>query len=320
MHGGERLDLGYDRLVYALGSRTAVPAQTSTGVIGRTAPAHIAAAEGTASAAGTVGVAGTGGVDELDRGGFGSVDRGDSRLYTAETAAGLAAVMAGRGGRLAVVGGGLTGIEMASELAEAHPGWEVRLVTAGGLAPTLSGAGRAHIRAVLGRLGVRVEENTAVAGTDEIDADAVLWSASMTPNTELATAAGLATDEHGRIRVDSALRAASQPAIVVAGDSGAGWRMACATAMPTGVHAAGTVLREARGEAARPFRLRYLTACISLGRSDALLQPLHNDDRPRDTVLTGRAAVWAKETIVAGTVGTLRRAARHPVVLGMFAM
>lgn len=300
--GGERLTLGYDRLVYALGSRTAVPA-------------HVLAESSSAGS----GSAGSGSAGSSSAGSA-QGDPEASRCYTAETASELARVLADRRGRLAVVGGGLTGIEMASELAESHPGWEIRLLTAGSLAPTLSARGRAHIRVVLERLGVRVEEGTAVSAPDEIDADAVLWSASMMPNTGLAAAAGLELDDRGRIRVDAALRSASHPGIVVAGDAGSGWRMACATAMPTGVHAAGTVLREVRGEAARPFRLRYVTACLSLGRSDALLQPLHTDDRPRGRVLTGRPAVWAKEAIVAGTIGTLRVAARRPSVLRMFAM
>ncbi|MBB4741242.1 NADH dehydrogenase FAD-containing subunit [Actinoplanes octamycinicus] len=214
---GQRLDLGYDRLVYALGSRTRVPALIP--------------------AAG---------------------DAGATPVYTAETAAGLATGMAGRSGRLAVVGGGLTGIEMAAELAEAHPGWQVRLLTAGGLAPTLSEPARRHLRATFDRLGVTVEEGATVDDPRQVDADAVLWSAAMTPATELAAEAGLALDEQGRIRVDAALRSVTRPEIVVAGDAGAGWRMACATAMPTGAHAADTLLREARGAAARPFRLRYV--------------------------------------------------------------
>ncbi|WP_189331451.1 NAD(P)/FAD-dependent oxidoreductase [Actinoplanes ianthinogenes] len=275
---GQHLDLGYDRLVYALGSRTKVPALV---------PA----------------TAGT----------------GTTRVYSAETAADLATRMAGRSGkrngRLAVVGGGLTGIEMATELGEAHPDCEIRLLTAGSLAATLSEPARRHLRSTLDRLGVRVQEDAPVEDPDEVDADAVLWSAAMTPTTGLAAEAGLALDEHGRVRVDAALRSVSHPEIVVAGDAGAGWRMACATAMPTGAHAAGTILQEARGAAAPPFRLKYVLVCMSLGRSDGLVQVLHTDDRPRDLVLTGRPAAWVKERIVSSTIGLLSYAARHPAAL-----
>ncbi|HCA87173.1 MAG TPA: pyridine nucleotide-disulfide oxidoreductase, partial [Streptomyces sp.] len=92
-------ELPYDRLVYALGSRT----DTRGGALGS----------------------------------------GD-RAYTAETAAELRKRLLDGPGSLAVVGGGLTGIELAAELAEGHPGWEVRLLTADEPGAGLSARGRAH--------------------------------------------------------------------------------------------------------------------------------------------------------------------------------
>ncbi|GIH76005.1 NAD(P)/FAD-dependent oxidoreductase [Planobispora longispora] len=259
-------EVEYDRLVYALGSRTASP--------------------------------------------------GGARVYTAETAAGLAAALSGRPGGLAVVGGGLTGIEMAAELAEAHPEWRIRLLTAGRVGPDLSGRGRAHVRAALARLGVRVEEGTAVESPDAIDADVVVWASAMAANTGLAAEAGLELDASGRVRVDEALRSVSHPEVVVAGDACAGLRMACATAMPTGSQAAGTLLREARGDRPGPLRFRYWLKCVSLGRGDGLIQVLSREDEPRDLVLTGRAAAWVKEQVVRSTVRTLRFGARHPAAIG----
>ncbi|MGK5685409.1 NAD(P)/FAD-dependent oxidoreductase [Actinoplanes sp. URMC 104] len=259
--------LPYDRLVYALGSRTAVPARVPA------APA-------------------------------------DGRTFTTETAGLLATAMTGEVRDVAVVGGGPTGVETAAELAEAHPGRRVRLLTDGELMPTISGRGRDHVRAVLRGLGVDVVEGVRVGGPEEVDAGAVLWAASMRPATELAREAGLDLDPAGRIRVDEALRSTSHPDVVVAGDAGAGWRMACATAVPTGAHAADTILREARGEAARPFRQRYFLLCMSLGRRDGLAQLLHPDDRPRSTIVTGRSAAWIKEGIVAGVPKFLLAGAR----------
>ncbi|MGW3568423.1 FAD-dependent oxidoreductase [Streptomyces sp. NPDC000941] len=57
-----------------------------------------------------------------------------------------------------------------------------------------------------------------MAAPEEVDADAVLWAASMTANTELAARAGLDLDTAGRIRVDAALRSTSHPEIYAAGD------------------------------------------------------------------------------------------------------
>src|SRR5262249_46461113 len=60
-----------------------------------------------------------------------------------------------------VVGGGLTGIEVAAELAE--QGRTVRLVCGATLAPSLSAPGRRSVAKRLSRLGVEVLETAAVA-------------------------------------------------------------------------------------------------------------------------------------------------------------
>ncbi|UQA97175.1 FAD-dependent oxidoreductase [Streptomyces halobius] len=224
--------------------------------------------------------------------------------------------MSSRPGQLTVVGGGLTGTEMAAEIAEAHPAWRVRLVTAGQIGPDLSPRGREHVRAALGRPGVRIEEGRTVESPDAVDADAVVSTAAMAPTTELAEKAGLETDATGRIRVDTALRSVSHPEVVAAGDACAGPRMACATAFPTGSHAAGTLLREAYGGRPEPLRFRYWITCVSLGRGDGLIRILRRDDAPRDVVLTGRAAARVQEQAVRSTVRFLRFGARHPAVVG----
>ena len=61
-----------------------------------------------------------------------------SHVFTPESAAELHQRLPdGRtpAGPLAVVGGGLTAIELAAEIAEAQPGWAVRLITAGLVRP-----------------------------------------------------------------------------------------------------------------------------------------------------------------------------------------
>jgi NADH dehydrogenase len=268
--------LGYQRLVYALGSRT--------------------------HDVGKAGVA-------------------PGRVFTAESAADLHQRLLGDPGELAVVGGGLTGIEMVAELAESYPAWRTRLVTGGTIAPGVSDKGRAHIRSVLSRLGVVIEEGHLVAGPDDIDADVVVWSASMVPNTEIAREAGLAVDNGNRITVDSSLRSVSHADVYVAGDAAAAHtpvsgplRMACATALPLGLHAAKSVVRDLSGQEPQALEFSYVGQCMSLGRHDGLLQFVGKDDSPRDRVLTGKAAALVKEQVVRTTVRTLALAARHPRV------
>jgi NADH dehydrogenase len=275
--------LRYDRLVYALGSRTA---GTDAGTW-----ADTGAGPGAASA---------------------------GHVFTPESAAELHKRLLDGPGSLAVVGGGLTGIELAAEIAETQPRWAVRLVTAGLVGAGLSGPGRDHVRRVLAARGVGLDEGHHVAGPGEVDADVVVWAASMTARTELAAAAGLAMTGD-RIAVGPALRSLSHPGIYAAGDAAASaspaagrLRMACATALPTGAHAARAVLADLRGEEAPPLRFRFHIQCISLGRRDGLVQRVHADDSPRRQVLTGRPAAGVKEQIVRSTLGALRLAVRHP--------
>ena len=291
--------LRYDRLVYALGSRTA-----GTGPGGPDVPGTGASGPG---APGT-GARGTGAP------GTGA----SGHVFTPESAAALRKRLLDGPGSLAVVGGGLTGIELAAELAEAEPGWAVRMITAGPVGPGLSGRGRDHVRRVLAARGVRLDEGYRVAGRGDVGADVVVWAASMEARTELASGAGLAL-AGGRIAVGPGLRSVSQPGIYAAGDAAASaspaagpLRMACATALPTGAHAAQAVLADLRGGEPAPLRYRFYLQCISLGRHDGLVQLVHADDSPRGQIITGRPAAAVKEQIVAGTVRTLRLAVRHP--------
>ncbi|MFE1771825.1 NAD(P)/FAD-dependent oxidoreductase [Streptomyces sp. NPDC059008] len=240
--------------------------------------------------------------------------------FTAESAEALHKRLLDGPGRLAVVGGGLTGIEMAAEIAEAHPRWEVRLLTGGEIGGGLSARGRAHVRTALGRLGVHVEEGRHVAGAHDVDADAVLWTAAMRAAGSLAHDAGLDTDPvSGRIRVDAALRSVSHPDVYAAGDAAAArapragaLRMACATALPTGAHAAGAIIAESRGVEPAPLSFAYVIQCVSLGRRDGLVQSVRADDTPRERALTGRPAARVKEQVVRSTLRLLKLTARHP--------
>ncbi|MER5864544.1 FAD-dependent oxidoreductase [Kitasatospora sp. NPDC002040] len=239
--------------------------------------------------------------------------------YPAERAAELAERMrtAPAPGTVAVVGGGPTGIELAAELAEAHPAWKVRIVAAGQVGGWLSPKGLAHVRKVFARLGVQVHDRSAVTAvtpaglrTDQgtIDADLVAWAASMEPR-ELAAEAGLTVAPDGRAVVDAHLRSVSHPEVYVIGDAaravveGVGeLRMSCATAQPMGAYVAGQLT----GKSAKPFGFGYAVHCLSLGRKDGLVQLVHKDDSMKPGALTGTTARLVKSLIVNGVVWTLR--------------
>jgi NADH dehydrogenase FAD-containing subunit len=216
-------------------------------------------------------------------------------------------------GEVVVVGGGLTGIESAAEIAERYPTLRVRLVTAGRLGPGLSERGRTYLRRTFSRLGIAVQEGLRVerveaqalvaANGQSIPFKLCVWAGPFQA-LPLAREAGLAVNTRGQIIIDAAMRSLTSPSIYVAGDSaafapevGIAMRMACATAMPMAAHAADNLYAELVGEPQRPFRFGYVAQCISLGRHDGLLQHVNADDSPTDRIVTGRPAAWIKEAI-----------------------
>lgn len=233
--------------------------------------------------------------------------------------------LAARGGSVVVVGGGLTGIEAAAELAESHPGLRVSLVTSGPLGAGLHDRGRAHLATVFDRLGVIRREHARVVAVEPgrlrlADGsapafDLCLWSAGFRAPT-LARRSGLPCDHRGLVEVDATLRVRAVDGgrsgrIFAAGDaaviaSGPALRMACAVAMPMGVHVAEEIARMVREQPARRFRFAFVTQCISLGRRDGLVQVVDAEDRPTPRIWRGRKARWIKESVCRYTLWMIR--------------
>ncbi|MGW1186163.1 NAD(P)/FAD-dependent oxidoreductase [Streptomyces drozdowiczii] len=230
-------------------------------------------------------------------------------------------------GTVVVVGNGLTGIESAAEIAERYPRLDVVLL--GGEEPgaTMNGRAAAHVRAALDRLGVRVRGGVQVvkvlagsvelAGGESIAADAVLWTGG-TRVAPLAAAAGFEGDGRGRVVTDRALRSVSHPEVYAIGDAAAisqGYGVmhgTCQGGMPTGVHAALSIVRALGGKAPKPFRFGYYHTPVSLGRGDAVVQFTRPDDSPRRICLVGKAAVRYKETVTASPWPTYGRMKKMP--------
>lgn len=224
---------------------------------------------------------------------------------------------------ITVVGGGLTGIETASELAEG--GRPVTLVCGPVLGPSLSKRGRRSVAKRLRRLGVNVLESVAV---EEVRWDAVvltdgvvlpsaatIWTAGFAV-PDLATRSGLHTDPIGRLLTDETLTSIDDERIVAAGDaaapSGQPLRMSCQAAGPLGAQAANTVLSRIAGEAPAALSQAFVGQCISLGRTHATFQMARTDDTPINMFLGGRAAASLKEAICKGTLWSIRREAAKP--------
>jgi NADH dehydrogenase len=226
-------------------------------------------------------------------------------------------------GPVTVVGGGLTGIETASELA--GRGRPVTLVCGGILGPSLSNRGRRSVGKRLRELGVNVLESVAasqvrwdaVVLTDGVvlPSAVTVWTAGFAV-PDLAARSGLSIDALGRLLTDETLTSVDDERIVAAGDaaapSGQPLRMSCQAAGPLGAQAANTVLSRIAGKTPALLNQAFVGQCISLGRANGTVQLARTDDTPVNVVVGGRSAASIKEAICKGTLWAIRREAAKP--------
>lgn len=226
-------------------------------------------------------------------------------------------------GQVTVVGGGLTGIETAAELAER--GRAVTLICGTTLAPTFSAPGRRSIAKWLSRHGVAVFEHDPVA---EVRPDAVVLASGVVRSSALtiwaagfgvpglARVSGLRTDVLGRLLTDETLTSVDDDRVVAAGDaagpSDRPLRMSSYAAGPLGAQAADTVLSRIAGTEPEVLSLAFSGECVSLGRRSAVRQLAGRDDSPVNIYVGGRAGAAVKELICTLGVGKIRREARKP--------
>lgn len=271
--GGE---LGYDTLVYALGSHGA-----DGGVPGVAEHAFDVAARPSALRL----------RERLD-----SLDRRDE------------------GGSVLVVGDGLTGIETATEIAESRPGLSVTLVARGELGAPLSAGARSHLRQTCDRLGISVLEHTSVEAVEParvlcadgtaLASDATVWTAGFAVSP-FAAAGGLEVTENGRIVVDRTMRSVSYPNVYAVGDSahaigdnGRPLPMSCASAGYTGMQATAAIVGRLTSRKIAHTKLAYVGNHISLGRRDGILQMVDEEGQAKPKYMGGRRAARIKAGIV----------------------
>ncbi|WP_030844092.1 NAD(P)/FAD-dependent oxidoreductase [Streptomyces sp. NRRL F-4474] len=282
---GGRGELGYDTLVYALGSRGA-----DHGVPGVAEHAFDIAARPSAMRLRER-------LDSLDSpDGRDGRDRRDAR------------------GNVLVVGDGLTGIETATEIAESRPGLSVTLIARGELGAPLSAGARSHLRRACDRLGVTVREHTHVEAVEAarvlcadgtvLASDATVWTAGFAV-APIAATSGLEVTGNGRIAVDRTMRSVSHPNVYAAGDSayaigdnGQPLPMSCASAGYTGRQAVDAIVGHLTGREIPNGTLEYVGNHISLGRRDGILQMVDGEAEAKPKYLGGRKAARIKEGIL----------------------
>ncbi|MFF2775990.1 NAD(P)/FAD-dependent oxidoreductase [Streptomyces sp. NPDC058052] len=220
----------------------------------------------------------------------------------------------GTGGKVVVVGDGLTGIETATEIAESRPGLSVTLIARGELATPLSTGAREHLRRACDRLGITVLEH---AGVEAVEAgrvlcadgtallsDATVWTAGFAV-APIAAAAGLQVSGDGRVVVDRTMRSVSHPDVYAVGDSahalgdnGLTLPMSCASAGYTGRQATTAIVARLTGGEVKQTGLEYVGNHISLGRHDGILQTVDHDAQAKPKYLGGRKAALIKAGIL----------------------
>jgi NADH dehydrogenase FAD-containing subunit len=264
--GGEARAIGYDYLVYALGSLT--DRSAASGVAER---AYALAPSGPLSA------------EAL-------------RARLPEVAA--------AGGRVVVCGGGATGIETAAELATAYPSLRVRLVTDGALGETWGPGVAAYMRHSLTRSKVAIYDQTRVVearadGVVTSDGqvflyDLLVWTAGFVARP-LAREAGLPVNERDQVVVDPYMRVISHPEIYAVGDAatpreepGSPVRMSAFTALILGAHGADSLAATLRGKTPTPLSFAYVGQGVALGRHDGIGFNTYPGQMPHRPYFTGR--------------------------------
>ncbi|MCE5288331.1 MAG: FAD-dependent oxidoreductase [Nocardiaceae bacterium] len=243
--------------------------------------------------------------------------------FTAATALRKRIDELGEGARVSVIGGGLTAIEAASELAEAKPSLRVSLFTDRPIVESYPQRSRRYVEQTLVRLGVTIQVGSSVErihadrvvlsdGTEHAS-DCTILAAGMTA-PDLARNSGFTVDDIGRVRTDASLRSIDNPRVFAVGDAaalpvelGTHIRMACATAIPTGAHAADSILAQIAGGDTDVFSLGYLGQCVSLGRHAGILQLSHRDETAVGFAFKRGTAAKIKESICRGTVTFLTK-------------
>ncbi|ASO18338.1 NADH dehydrogenase FAD-containing subunit [Actinoalloteichus hoggarensis] len=226
----------------------------------------------------------------------------------------------GETGEVLVVGGNLTAIEVATEIAESRPGLGITLATSGELGGWLSEKARRHLLRAFERLHITVHEHTTVdqvsatgavaANGTVLSSDATVWAAGFSVHP-IAAAGGLTVEDDGRITVDRMMRSVSHPDVYAAGDSvhavdrnGRPLPMSCASAGFTARQATAAIIGDLTGRSITKVPLGYFGNCLSLGQKDGIFQVVDGDAQAKSWSVRGRGAARFKNAVLKGVMVT----------------
>lgn len=216
-------------------------------------------------------------------------------------------------GRVAIIGGGPTGVETAAEIKSAYAHLQVHLVSEGRIGAFKGEKVFGHISQALYEQGIFLHEKrrvTAISSrrvhfaAEYLDADIIIWAGGFTAPA-LAGQAGVSTNDRRQILVDPTLRSISHPAIFAAGDAamtleepGAPMRMSLYVAVVSGAQAADNLAALLQGQAPRPLSYAWYGQGIALGREDAVGFLTYPAGELSGPILRGKTAVKIRNFFV----------------------
>jgi len=163
---------------------------------------------------------------------------------------------------------------------------------------------------VLEHTSVEAVEATRVLCADgtALPSDVTVWTAGFAVNPIAATA-GLKVTDNGQILVERSMRSVSHPNIYAVGDSahalgenGLPLPMSCASAGYTSKQAIDAIVGRLTGRKTGDTKLVYSYNTISLGRRDAILQTVDGEGRAKPKYRGGRKVARIKSAIIKGAL------------------
>ena len=241
--------------------------------------------------------------------GAGHAGTGALRINTAADAAKVKETLLAEPRRsVLIVGAGLTGIELATELRDAWPDRRITLCDRKMLGHGFSEKAKQYLRETFAAMRIDFHTGDAPA-TQAIRIDCTGFTFP-----DLARRSNLPVDAKNRVLVDDTLRVPGIRNIFACGDAAAfGFGTnaidfaGCQTGMPMGTYtgdALGAVLQGTEPEA---FRFGFPGRCVSLGRKRGLVQFVDkHTGAPVEKILKGRLGAVVKELICKMTTAAPR--------------
>lgn len=220
---------------------------------------------------------------------------------------------------LCIIGGGLTGIEMATEWKHYRPHSSVTIVDRNEWGTSFSKKAKDYLQSYLFQNQIQILDNVKIEtisakeiifqNQTKLSFD-VLFNCCGFHCSPLPKQAGFPTNERNQVYVDPFLRAIGHPEVFVAGDLAyletSYLRMGCVTALPMGAYIADHLANLIQGKNISPFSFQFFGRCISLGRNEGLIQFTYNDDKPKEKIIKGKWGARIKEMVNRFTIFSLK--------------